>query len=343
MIEFKAGATSKTIYVFIGDSASTTGGGKTGLVFNTASLKAYYVRSKAAAVAITLATQTVTGAWSSGGFVEVDATNCPGLYRLDMPDAAIAAGVDRCIVQMSGASGMVSVVQRIILRVYDPEDAVRLGLTALPNAAAGANGGLPVLSSSATTLAYTVSTVTTVTNQLTAAQIATGVWQDTTAGDFTTALSVGKSIMNGVSLGTGLTVARCTLTDTLTTYTGNTVQTGDSFARIGAAGAGLTAIGDTRMANLDATVSSRLATSGYTAPPSAATIATTVLTTQMTESYRSAGTAPTLAQAAFELIAGVLDHSISGTTKTLRKIDGTTAKTYTLDSSTAPTSITEAT
>lgn len=42
---------------------------------------------------------------------------------------------------------------------------------------------------------------------LTAAQIATGVWQDTTSGDFTTALSVGKSVMNGVSLGTGLTVA----------------------------------------------------------------------------------------------------------------------------------------
>lgn len=30
------------------------------------------------------------------------------------------------------------------------------------------------------------------------------------------------------------------LVDTLTTYTGNTVQTGDSFVRIGAAGAGLT-------------------------------------------------------------------------------------------------------
>jgi len=35
------------------------------------------------------------------------------------------------------------------------------------------------------------------------------------------------------------------------------VQTGDNFARIGAAGAGLTALGDTRIANLDATVSSR--------------------------------------------------------------------------------------
>jgi hypothetical protein len=34
-------------------------------------------------------------------------------------------------------------------------------------------------------------------------------------------------------------------------------QSGDAFARIGANGAGLTAIGDTRMANLDATVSSR--------------------------------------------------------------------------------------
>ena len=43
-------------------------------------------------------------------------------------------------------------------------------------------------------------------------------------------------------------------------------QTGDNYARIGAAGAGLTALGDTRIANLDATVSSRLATSGYTAP-----------------------------------------------------------------------------
>ncbi len=64
------------------------------------------------------------------------------------------------------------------------------------------------------------------------------------------------------------------LTDTLTTYTGNTPQTGDAYAKvndvtiglaaikgyvddIGVAGAGLTALGDTRIANLDATVSSR--------------------------------------------------------------------------------------
>lgn len=37
-------------------------------------------------------------------------------------------------------------------------------------------------------------TVTTVTNQLTAAQIATGIWQDVTSGDFTVASSIGKSL-----------------------------------------------------------------------------------------------------------------------------------------------------
>lgn len=54
--------------------------------------------------------------------------------------------------------------------------------------------------------------------------------------------------------------------DTLTTYTGNTPQTGDTYARIGAAGAGLTALGDARVAHLDADVSSRLAGASYTAP-----------------------------------------------------------------------------
>lgn len=89
------------------------------------------------------------------------------------------------------------------------------------------------LASTTNITAGTIATVTTVTNQLTGAQIATAIWQDTTAGDFTTALSVGKSIMNGVALGTGLTI---------NAYTGNTVQTGDNYARLGApAGASVSA------------------------------------------------------------------------------------------------------
>lgn len=99
-------STSRIEYVFIRDSSLSTGLGLTGLVFNTASLAASYARAGAARVAITLATQTVTGGFSSGGFVEVDATNMPGLYRFDPPDAAFATGVDHVVIMLKGASNM---------------------------------------------------------------------------------------------------------------------------------------------------------------------------------------------------------------------------------------------
>lgn len=78
-------------------------------------------------------------------------------------------------------------------------------------------------------------------------------------------IDVGK--INGVSTSSVTTVKAVqglTTADTIATYTGNTPQTGDAYTRIGAAGVGLTNLGDTRIANLDATVSSRMAT--YTQP-----------------------------------------------------------------------------
>lgn len=63
-----------------------------------------------------------------------------------------------------------------------------------------------------------------------------------------------------------------------------------------------------------------------------------------TESYRSANGVPTPIQALLELIAHMGESSISSTTKTLKKVDGsTTAKTFTLNDATTPTSIAEAT
>lgn len=109
--------------------------------------------------------------------------------------------------------------------------------------------------------AIAVTTVTTVTNQLTAAQVATGVFQDTTAGDFTTALSVGKSIMNGIALGTGLTV------NDLTTKSGYSLSAAGVQAIWDALTSALTTVGSIgkRIAdNLDALISSRMAT--YTQP-----------------------------------------------------------------------------
>lgn len=139
----KGGATSQSIYLEVLDSTSTTGGRKTGLVFNTAGLTAYYVRQGGSAVAITLATlAAANSAWASGGFKEVDSANMPGVYRLDIPDAAIAAAVATVVVTLRGATGMVQASKEITLTAVDLQDAVRAGLTAIPNAAAEAAGGL---------------------------------------------------------------------------------------------------------------------------------------------------------------------------------------------------------
>lgn len=377
-----AGSTSQTINIFIQDSSSSTGAGLTGLVYNSASLTAYYGLPKAAAVAITLATQTVTGAYSSGGFVEISSANMPGWYRLDIPDAALASGRYVCL-HLKGATNMAPLPIEIELTAWNNQDAVRGGLSALPNAAAAASGGLLISGSNAGTTTLAALTVTgalTVSNGLLVSRSSSGLPAATFTGNGTangieiTAGSAGNGLnitgggtghgvyiasgsgatgnglyiqagstngnavaLEGVGSGDGLkstagatgnalelvgggtsgnalkataangdcfsvTAAgsskhgmvitggnagtsdglklvagtggvdmRGSITgnlvgtvSTLTTYTGNTLQTGDSFARIGAAGAGLTALGDARIANLDATVSSRMAT--YTQP-----------------------------------------------------------------------------
>ena len=131
-------------------------------------------------------------------------------------------------------------------------------------------------------------------------------------------------------------------------------------AEIGVAGAGLTALAsaanlatvagyiDTEIATLQTSVNdlptnAELATA-LDALPTAAENATAVLTTAMTESYRADGATGTLAQMQYEIIGHLGESSIVSTTKTIKKVDGTTtAATFTLDSDTAPTSITRAT
>jgi len=96
-----AGSTSETVLLEI---RANNNNPATGLAFNTAGLVVRYTRPGSAPVAITLVSQTNTGAWISGGFVEVDATNTPGLYRFDIPNAAVAAGVDQCMISFHGYS-----------------------------------------------------------------------------------------------------------------------------------------------------------------------------------------------------------------------------------------------
>lgn len=142
--EILAGVADQTIDVFIMDSSSTVGAGLAGLAYNSSGLKCYYRKgATGSATALTLATQTVGGAHSDGGFVEIDATNMKGVYRLDLSDTIVGtAGM--VTIYLYGATNMAPVAIEIEVVSVNKFDAVRMGMTALPNAAADAAGGLPI-------------------------------------------------------------------------------------------------------------------------------------------------------------------------------------------------------
>lgn len=194
------GATSQIILVSIYDSSSTTGGKLTGLVYNSAGLTAYYYREGAGtgATAITLATATL-GTYTSGGFIVVDGTNMPGDYELHLPSGVTASGADRVLIQLKGATNMVPVNIEIDLINVDLRDGVRGGMTALPNANAGAAGGLPTDSAGKTSFndiaataivssgAITTSggAVSTVTSSGLSAAAVDLIWDEPIAGHLT--------------------------------------------------------------------------------------------------------------------------------------------------------------
>jgi hypothetical protein len=137
-----AGATSEIWQVFIRDSSSATGAGLAGLVFNSAGLTAYYHRdTDTTATAIALVTMTV-GTFTSSGFKEIDATNMPGWYQFCPPNAAIASGAKSAGFHLKGATNMAPLPIEVQLLAVNVDDAVRMGMTSLPNAAAEAAGGL---------------------------------------------------------------------------------------------------------------------------------------------------------------------------------------------------------
>jgi hypothetical protein len=115
-LQINANDENVTINVFIRDSSN---GGVTGLVFNSAGLTCYYVRPGSASAQLALVTQTVTGVHTDGGFVEIDATNMPGIYRLDLSDAIVASGVNQVNLMLQGAAGMVPAEVEIQLDLVD--------------------------------------------------------------------------------------------------------------------------------------------------------------------------------------------------------------------------------
>ena len=62
-----------------------------------------------------------------------------------------------------------------------------------------------------------------------------------------------------------------------------------------------------------------------------------IMTTQLTESYAANGTVPTVAQALLAIHQRLMDFSIAGTSRTVRRFDGSTAFTSAFDDATNPT------
>jgi hypothetical protein len=92
MYSFAPGSTNVTIYVKVRDSS--TGDGKTGLTPASGGAAVSYTRAGGTTTPLALvALAGPTAPYQAGGWYEMDAVNAKGLYRLDLPNAALAGGV----------------------------------------------------------------------------------------------------------------------------------------------------------------------------------------------------------------------------------------------------------
>lgn len=141
------GSTDYTVDVHLIQDAGATNPGDplTGLVFNSAGLTCYYREGATGTVTqLALATQTVGGAHSDGGFVLLSDTLMPGSYRLDLSDTIVSGTNNQATVVLAGHADLAPHTVNIVLTDMDLYDAVRGGMTALPDANADAAGGLPI-------------------------------------------------------------------------------------------------------------------------------------------------------------------------------------------------------
>lgn len=153
----KRGATSNILRVFLPDSTSTSGAGKTGLTNSSSGLIISTIAdveatattyTSAASNVETITTLGTFAAPSSGKarFKEVDATNFPGIYEIQIADARFNVSNAQQLLVSIQCTGVAPTFAEVQLVTVDLYDSTRFGLTALPNAAAEALGGLATLS-----------------------------------------------------------------------------------------------------------------------------------------------------------------------------------------------------
>jgi hypothetical protein len=299
------GSTSRVAVVFLPDSASTTGGGKTGLTNASAGLNISVRREKVAAVTAytgaNVLTITTLGTWADPGagkvrFKEIDSTNQPGMYELQFLDSLFdASDTSRYISGMVQATGVAPTPLELALDATDAQNAASGGMTNLDatvssrSTYAGADtAGTTTLLSRLTSgratnldnLDAAVSTRSTYAGGDTAgtttllARLTAG--RATNLDNLDAAISSRSTYAGADTAGTTtllsrLTSGRATNLDNLdaAVSTRSTYAGGDTSGTTTLLGR-LTSGRATNLDNLDAAVSSRLATAGYIAPLDAA-------------------------------------------------------------------------
>jgi len=199
----------------------------------------------------------------------------------------------------------------------------------------------------------------------TPASVATAVWAATRAGNATagsfgeygfadmTRISGDATAADNLEAmvdGTGLTLTNVVV-PSVTTVTGNVNGnvggnvTGSVGSVTGAVGSVTGAVGSVTGAVASVTAGVTVTTNNDKTGYALSNAGVDALFTRaLTESYAADGAAPTVAQALMMIQQRLGDFAITGTTLTLKKVDGaTTAATFTLNDATSPTSITRAT
>lgn len=335
-------------HIFAQDSASTTGAGKASIAFGSWTCR--YIRNgEAISGAITpediatIGTYAAPTANTNIRIKAVDNTNMIGIYEVQIhADWVNTTNTCQSLTIYLTATGVAVLPIQIPLSGFNLQDTVRGGLTALPNAAAEAAGGLFTRGTGAGQINQDANgridvNIAAISTDATAADNFESYTDGTTqmpvnvtqiSGDATAADNLEAALD-----GTGGVTVTAALTGNITGNLSGSV--GSVTGNVGGNVAG--SVGSVT-AEVTPTAASK---TGYRL---SATGVGDILTTALTEAYAADGAAPTLTQALYGILQFLTERAIVTTTLTVNKLDGTTAAmTFTLNDATNPTSITRAT
>lgn len=154
LLSVKRGISGLVLRIKLQNSSVSTGAGLTGLTSASSGLIiSTIVDNEATPTVYTVAGSTVESISTLGTFAaptatkcrfkEVDSTNHKGVYEIQIADARFAVSSARSLlISLSGATNLAECDATIQLDAIDRQDAVRGGMSALPNVAAEGAGGL---------------------------------------------------------------------------------------------------------------------------------------------------------------------------------------------------------